>query len=197
MNFTKIKSIRSLQENFPESGLPKKLYGDTVRLKQILINLVKNGLKFTRGGQVGIVMTYDQTEALLKVHVVDSGQGIREEDMEILFKQFGKLRRTAAMNSEGIGMGLMICKNLVSKNGGTISVQSEGVNKGSTFTFTMNMESQEEEQKVQNNAHLSQLIIEEEPAWKKAGKGNNSTAILNSQTKSVVSKDSQVQEEIN
>ena len=47
------------------------------------------------------------------------------------------------MNSEGIGMGLLICKNLVQKNGGTISVHSDGINKGSTFTFSIHAESEE------------------------------------------------------
>ena len=66
--------------------LPQKLVGDHIRLKQILINLVKNALKFTQGGKVQILMTHDQGEELLKVHIVDNGKGIKEEDMDILFK---------------------------------------------------------------------------------------------------------------
>ena len=58
-------------------------------------------------------MAYDKTNKLLKVHVKDNGKGIVASDMDLLFKQFGKLRRTATMNSEGIGMGLMICQTLV------------------------------------------------------------------------------------
>jgi len=50
---------------------------------------------------------------MLKVHIVDTGNGIREEDIVRLFSMFGKLRRTAEMNHEGIGMGLMICQKLV------------------------------------------------------------------------------------
>ena len=100
-------------ENIQRPDLPMKMFGDHVRLKQILINLVKNGLKFTQGGKVEILMAFDEAKELLKVHVKDTGCGIRAEDMDLLFKQFGKLRRTAEMNSEGIGMGLMICRNLV------------------------------------------------------------------------------------
>ena len=84
-----------------------------MRLKQILINLVKNAFKFCRGGVVRVIMAFDIVEEMLKVHVVDTGKGILPEEIDRLFKQFGKLLRTAEMNHEGIGMGLMICKNLV------------------------------------------------------------------------------------
>ena len=58
-------------------------------------------------------MAFDEAEQMLKVHIVDNGNGIREEDIVRLFSMFGKLRRTAEMNHEGIGMGLMICQKLV------------------------------------------------------------------------------------
>ena len=80
-------------------------------------------------------MAYDQVEQMLKVHVVDTGRGIIAEDMDLLFRQFGKLLRTADMNSEGIGLGLMICQNIVLKSGGSISVHSKGLEKGATFAF--------------------------------------------------------------
>ena len=83
-------------------------------------------------------------------------------DMDLLFKQFGKLRRTATMNSEGIGMGLMICRNLVQMNGGTISVHSDGIDKGSIFTFTMHMENPEEGPLIEEKATgINQLIRED------------------------------------
>ena len=59
--------------------------------------------------------------------------------MTRLFNMFGKLKRTAAMNSEGIGMGLMICKKLVEGNGGELIVKSRGENLGSSFIFSMRM----------------------------------------------------------
>ena len=76
---------------------------------------------------------------MLLVQVVDSGKGIAKKEMPKLFKMFGKLKRTADMNNEGIGLGLLICENLVKMNGGTISVYSEGINKGSSFSFSMKM----------------------------------------------------------
>ena len=60
--------------------------------------------------------------------------------MPALFTKFGKLQRTAAMNSDGIGLGLTICKQIVEQAGGSIAAYSEGTNKGSTFKFSMNLE---------------------------------------------------------
>ena len=115
------------------------IIGDKLRLKQILINLVKNALKFTKEGYIKLVAAYDDVSQLLLVHVIDNGKGIADQDMAKLFKMFGKLRRTAELNSEGLGMGLMICQKLVELNKGTISVKSDGIDKGSVFTFTMDM----------------------------------------------------------
>ena len=73
--------------------------------------------------------------------------------MSKLFTMFGKLLRTAAVNNDGIGMGLMICKNLVYLNGGIITVHSDGKDKGSVFTFTMKM-------KIFQSIHHSRLVNE-------------------------------------
>lgn len=83
-----------------------------------MINLVKNALKFTQGGWVRIIATYDESEQMFKASVADNGKGIKPEEKAQLFHQFGKLMRTAEMNKEGIGMGLMICRNLVHLNSG-------------------------------------------------------------------------------
>lgn len=119
-----------------------------MRLKQILINLVKNALKFTRKGKIRVAMNYDEESEQIKVHIIDSGKGIKEEDMDKLFTMFGKLHRTAEMNSEGIGMGLMICQHLVRINKGTIVVYSGGEDMGSRFTFTMQMKQYNSEQQT-------------------------------------------------
>ena len=119
---------------------PNTIIGDEMRLKQILINLVKNALKFTRRGVVKILLAFDRPTCMLWLSVIDSGCGIREEEKPRLFSMFGKLLRTAQMNHEGIGMGLMICSNLVKHNNGEIILHSDGDNKGSNFTFSMQME---------------------------------------------------------
>ena len=116
--------------------MPELLEGDELRLKQILINLVKNALKFTLGGFIKIYMAYDSENSLIKTHVVDTGKGIKPEDHAKLFKLFGKLKRTAKMNSEGLGMGLMICDQLVTMNKGEIEIRSEGLGKGTSAIFS-------------------------------------------------------------
>ena len=87
---------------------------------------MKNALKFTHGGFIKVKATYKEEEQLLKIQVIDNGKGIKEEEKVRLFTMFGKLQRTADVNQEGIGLGLTICKELCSKNGGEISVDSLG-----------------------------------------------------------------------
>ena len=73
------------------------------------------------------------------MHIIDNGRGINENDMKTLFNMFGKLKRTAKINSDGLGMGLMVVDKLVKLNNGSIKVSSDGKGKGSIFTFTMKM----------------------------------------------------------
>ena len=89
-------------------------------------------------------MGYDEQSEMLKANIVDTGKGISEEEKPKLFTLFGKLKRTADMNNEGIGMGLMIVQKLVSLSQGTISVHSDGLDKGSTFSFSMKMQKGQE-----------------------------------------------------
>ena len=91
--------------------MPQYLIGDERRFKQVLMNLVKNALKFTKSGMVKIRAYYEgEPTQMLVVDVIDTGAGIAAEDITSLFSRFGKLHRTADMNSEGIGLGLMIVK---------------------------------------------------------------------------------------
>mmetsp|Transcript_15798 Transcript_15798/g.21381 ORF Transcript_15798/g.21381 Transcript_15798/m.21381 type:complete len:83 (+) Transcript_15798:198-446(+) len=80
---------------------------------QVLINLLKNALKFTNSGSIKIEAAYDAYQTMFYVKVHDTGVGIDSEDMPSLFRKFGKLQRTAEMNSQGIGLGLTIVKRIV------------------------------------------------------------------------------------
>lgn len=105
-----------------------------------MINLVKNAIKFTSKGKIEIKACYRYDLNCLVVHVEDTGAGIALEDIPKLFSQFGKLKRTAAQNSDGIGLGLTIVKQIVEQSGGTVSAESDGPNKGSVFIFCMKMD---------------------------------------------------------
>ena len=122
--------------------LPEELRGDELRLKQILINLTKNAMKFTRheNSKIVIFVAFDHQDEMLRVCVSDNGKGIEKCEQKLIFEKFGKLLRTAEMNSEGIGLGLNISKKLVKANGGELKVASRGVNKGAQFMFAMKMQ---------------------------------------------------------
>ena len=119
--------------------LPVGLYGDNVRIKQIMLNLANNAVKFTKEGNVHILVDYLRTEESmieLYVSVTDTGSGIKESDMTKIFQSFQQLDSKRNRNVEGTGLGLAICKQLVSLMGGIIHVDSE-VGKGSVFTFVI------------------------------------------------------------
>ena len=120
--------------------LPSRIFGDRRRFKQVLINLIKNAYKFTnKDGSITVKMSYGDSSNFLSVQVCDTGVGISEAEIEKLFSRFGKLHRTAELNSEGIGLGLTIVKQIVEESKGGISVYSEGHGKGSTCSFSMKM----------------------------------------------------------
>ena len=116
--------------------MPKFLRGDLTRLKQVLINLTHNALKFTLKGRVDLFVAYDEGNEKLWVRIKDTGKGIANSEMGSLFDMFGKLNRTAPQNSAGLGMGLKVCKLCVEANGGRISVYSAGVKRGCEFKFS-------------------------------------------------------------
>ena len=106
----------------------------------MLLNLIKNALKFTSTGTIEVKLAYLSDSKTLIGHVRDTGAGIAAEDLPKLFSRFGKLHRTAAMNHEGIGLGLTIVKEIVKLCKGSIDVKSDGIDKGSTFRFFMRMD---------------------------------------------------------
>ena len=123
-----------------DKDLPRRLCGDAGRIRQILVNLVNNAIKFTESGYVELRIRLDKDYELncatMKVSVKDTGQGIRQEDMDKLFHSFQQVDTKRNRNKEGTGLGLSISKQLVEAMGGEISVQSEyGI--GTEFDFTI------------------------------------------------------------
>ncbi len=117
--------------------LPRRLKGDSDRIKQVIINIANNAVKFTKKGQVVLKVYYDKIsddEVRLIVSVVDTGIGIKKQDMDKLFGAFEQLDSKRNRNIEGTGLGLAIAKRIVEQMGGEITVESE-YEKGSMFTF--------------------------------------------------------------
>ena len=88
---------------------------------------------------------------------MDTGHGIHQKDISGLFKKFGKLKRTAAINSAGIGLGLTIVEQIVESGGGRVSVFSKGLKKGSTFSFTLILEQQKKEADIEELLRREQM----------------------------------------
>lgn len=122
-----------------DKNIPKYLCGDSLRLRQIIINLMNNAIKFTERGSVSLDVLLDninEDNATLKLVITDTGQGIKKEDIPKLFGEFSQIDTKRNKNKEGTGLGLALSKKLVELMGGTISVTSE-YGTGSKFVFTV------------------------------------------------------------
>ena len=116
-----------------EEGLPE-VYGDRKRVRQVLLNLVSNAVKFTEAGRIEVWAWSGDGEVTVTVR--DTGVGIREGDMLKLFQEFERIESGITQRYGGTGLGLAISRRLVEMMGGRIWVESEyGV--GSTFYFTL------------------------------------------------------------
>jgi len=116
---------------------PMAILGDSIRLRQIIINLVGNAIKFSKGGHVMInAEKIWQNEEVIKLRfeIIDTGIGIAKEKQQSVFDQFSQADSSTTREFGGTGLGLAICKKLVHLMGGEIGVESE-VGKGSTFWF--------------------------------------------------------------
>lgn len=127
----------SFKMNVAEN-VPEVLIGDPLRLKQVLINLVNNAMKFTEEGGVYIESTcseLDETHVELRFDIADTGIGIDKKKSDSLFESFSQADSSTTRKYGGTGLGLSICKRLVEMMDGEISFESE-VGIGTTFTFT-------------------------------------------------------------
>lgn len=128
------KDINLIVDVDPE--IPATLYGDDVRIKQILVNLANNAIKFTDSGYVKLSIQRSVEDGITYLHfaVIDTGIGIRKDDVAKLFNSFQQVDSKRNRNVEGTGLGLAISREFVNLMHGTISIESV-YGKGSTFKF--------------------------------------------------------------
>ncbi|MDJ0796069.1 MAG: response regulator [Calothrix sp. MO_167.B12] len=168
-----------------EPTTPKRIVGDVTRLRQILVNLLNNAVKFTETGEVVVYCTTNQVSSQQKYEILfavkDTGIGIPLEKMECLFQSFSQVDASITRKYGGTGLGLAICKRLSEMMGGKIWVESQ-VGVGSTFYFTVvtseapgasSMEHQYDEELlfgkqiliVDDNATNRQIITLQTQSW--------------------------------
>ena len=118
--------------------IPSEYYGDDIRIKQVLVNLLNNAVKYTDEGTVTLQVScsVEGTNGTLHFKVTDTGIGIREEDFGKLFEKFERIEKEKNRNVEGTGLGLNIASRLLKLMGSEIKVKSE-YRKGSEFSFDL------------------------------------------------------------
>jgi len=133
--FTHIVGIKGIGFKFEKVGeLPEYLYGDDIRLRQIITNICGNAVKFTDNGYVKLSVTKSSDILVLKIE--DTGMGIHKDDLPKMFNAFEQLDKVKNRSIVGAGLGLTICKSLVEMMDGEITVESE-YGHGTAFTVTI------------------------------------------------------------
>ncbi len=131
-----LAEAKKLQFHFSISDdLPISIVGDSQRLKQILVNLISNAVKFTEEGSV-TVRIFMPTQTTWSMQITDTGPGIPPEAQKTVFEPFKQLPEAARVLRKGYGLGLSITKQLINLMGGDVQLESE-VGKGTTFTITL------------------------------------------------------------
>lgn len=156
-NVINMMSIRLLDKHIyllleMDPDIPTVLFGDDMRLKQILINIIGNAVKFTKKGYITVHIwsnPISEQEIQLMISVKDTGIGIQEENMNQLFGMFSQVDTKKNRKITGTGLGLAITKNLCELMGGHIEVESE-YGKGTTFTLSV-------KQKIEDNSSMIQI----------------------------------------
>lgn len=161
--------------------IPRRVVGDALRIKQILINLAGNAVKFTKEGEVMLsvfVQHAKEDQLILGFTVRDTGIGMTPEHMQRLFSSFSQAEAGITRRFGGTGLGLVICQNLIKMMGGELEVDSE-LGKGSTFSFSLALDRAEDEQAllatarppipnhesvrllvIDDNANARQIVVE-------------------------------------
>jgi CheY-like chemotaxis protein len=165
---------KKLSIEFKEKQLaPRMVWADIRRLKQVILNLLNNAIKFTEKGSIVISSSKskfdDNKPAMAKISVTDTGIGIKEEDMPRLFREFEMLESHKSMNPNGTGLGLYLSRKLVREMYGDIKVKST-YKKGSKFIISLpisqtpskrkSINSSESNPSPKHNHHTDEIILQ-------------------------------------
>ncbi|MFP4470213.1 MAG: ATP-binding protein [Bacteroidales bacterium] len=188
-----LKAVKDLMElKYKEKGLEYKtlldlsldevVVGDPGKLRQILINLVSNAIKFTEKGRIVLKAApiRDTIDMLtVRFEISDTGIGIEQKDLQKIFKPFQQVDNTIGRNYSGTGLGLTISKDLVEKQGGRLTAKSTP-GKGSTFAFTMTFNKTDKAEMIPEQEklsrpriplnHLNILFVDDDPVNRMLGK---------------------------
>ena len=150
-----------------DTNIPRMLEGDIMRIRQVLINLANNAIKFTKEGMVLVKILCERTsedQVMMTFHVIDTGQGIKKEDLDKLFVSFQQVDSKRNRSVEGTGLGLAISQRLCEAMGGSIGVKSE-YGKGSDFYFNIPQKiiDPESDIVVEDAEHKHAFVINENP----------------------------------
>lgn len=143
-----------------EQDVPKYLVGDENRVKQILLNLIGNAIKFTQEGSIQIKVagqTIEQNRVSLNCIVTDTGIGISKNALDYLFDEFTMVDQTYSRSKEGSGLGLAICKRLCTLMDGDVTVQSQP-QLGSTFSFNIKLEVASQQSETEETSTTPDLV---------------------------------------
>ncbi len=139
MTETRAKDKGLTYEMNVDKNIPLVMRGDEIRIRQIILNVINNAIKYTSEGGVYIHISFDRDSHMLCAVVADTGMGIHKEDIDKLFTSFKRLDETKNRNIEGTGLGLNISKQLAEMMDGSIEVESE-YGHGSVFTIHIKQE---------------------------------------------------------
>ncbi|PHQ33940.1 hybrid sensor histidine kinase/response regulator [Rhodopirellula bahusiensis] len=136
-----LMDVRAAEKDLPlkvefAGPIPETIRTDAIRLRQILLNLLGNAIKFTNDGEVRLHIRYDERSKLLNFDVIDTGVGISPDKLDTLFEPFTQVDSTSTRSYGGTGLGLTICRRLSHALGGQIDVSSQP-GKGSRFTLCL------------------------------------------------------------
>lgn len=139
-----LMDVRAAEKKLPlkiefDGPVPEIIHTDAIRIRQILVNLVGNAIKFTDEGAVRLTVRFDEATSQLKFQVIDTGIGIQSDEIDKLFDPFVQADNTSTRSFGGTGLGLAICHRLAQALNGQVDVESEyGV--GSRFTLSVEVD---------------------------------------------------------